>query len=284
VRGPRESIRALRARAEAARRRIPGAGAERPGSSRVRLLLPTLFTLANLTCGFLSIFFVMEDQFHHERTAIVTAAVLILVGIVFDLLDGMVARLTHGTSEFGVQLDSLADLVTAGVAPAVLTYATFLRDSGGAVMIVPALWFALAVALRLARFNVSTGTADPRYFTGLASPGGAGFLASFAICHYGLQTAGKGVLFDALRWMTDGAGALMPYLTFGVGLLMVSTFPYRSLKQVHIAGLNPRLLMVAIVVGVLTLVLWPPLIFPLFAAYALSGVTMYVVRRARRVG
>ena len=126
-------------------------------------LLPSLFTLANLFCGWACVVYAMRGE-------LATAAPFIGVAMVLDMLDGRIARMTGTTSEFGVQLDSLADLISFGMAPAVLAYAWGWRRSGGIGWAVGFL-FVTAAALRLARFNIQRAHTDKRYFVGLAESG-----------------------------------------------------------------------------------------------------------------
>ena len=132
-------------------------------------LLPSLFTLANLFCGWACVV-------HAMRGELATAAPFIGVAVVLDMLDGRIARMTGTTSEFGVQLDSLADLISFGMAPAVLAFQWGLMPLGRLGWAVGFL-FVTAAALRLARFNIQTNT-DKRYFVGLPSPAAAGLVAA----------------------------------------------------------------------------------------------------------
>jgi CDP-diacylglycerol--serine O-phosphatidyltransferase len=132
-------------------------------------LLPSLFTLANLFCGWACVVYAMQGQLE-------TAAPFIGVALVLDMLDGRIARMTGTTSEFGLQLDSLADVVSFGMAPAVLAYAWGLAPLGRLGWAVGFL-FVTAAALRLARFNIQRNT-DKRYFVGLASPAAGALIAA----------------------------------------------------------------------------------------------------------
>src|SRR5512134_2909329 len=136
-------------------------GHDRRGIRRGVSLLPSLFTLANLFCGWSCVVYAMHGQV--ER-----AAPFIGIAMVLDMLDGRIARMTGTTSEFGVQLDSLADIISFGMAPAVLAYAWGLAPLGRLGWAAGFL-FVTAAALRLARFNIQKAT-DKRYFVGLASP------------------------------------------------------------------------------------------------------------------
>src|SRR4051812_44552944 len=142
-----------------------------------RLLAPSLFTLGNMACGFYALLSSVRGEF-------VSSATAIIAGMVFDALDGRVARLVHGESSFGVEFDSMADFLTFGVAPAHMMYAFILKDYGAWGYPI-AFLYALCGGLRLARFNAMThgGTDSKTHFTGLAIPAGAGFLSSFVLLY-----------------------------------------------------------------------------------------------------
>ena len=126
-------------------------------------LLPSLFTLANMFCGYACVIYAMRGEYE-------TAAPFIGIAVVLDMLDGRIARMTGTASEFGVQFDSMADVVSFGMAPAALTFAWGL-SSLGRLGWAAAFLFVTGAALRLARFNVQTAVADKRFFVGLPSPG-----------------------------------------------------------------------------------------------------------------
>ena len=226
-------------------------------------LLPNLFTTAALCCGFYAI--IVADNQRYEA-----AALAIFLAMVLDSLDGRIARLTHTQSEFGVQYDSLADLVSFGVAPALVMYQWSLIGLGrygGAV----AFLYTLTAALRLARFNTQVSTADKAYFQGLPSPAAAGLLA-------GLLWAGQDYALNSeiLRW-------LAVCLTILAGLLMVSNIRYRSFKDLHFDKV-PFFRLLAIVPIFILLFLEPAaILFGLFLAYAASGplLTVQEIRRRR---
>src|ERR671934_2768864 len=141
--------------------------------SRGIFLLPSLLTTGNLFCGFFAMLLTMDDRYTE-------AAAAIFVAMVMDLLDGRVARLMKATSQFGVEFDSLADVVSFCVAPAFLIYSFALHPLGRAAWF-GAFLFVVCGALRLARFNVQTGTTDRRFFVGLSTPAAAGVAASTVI-------------------------------------------------------------------------------------------------------
>src|SRR5213078_373225 len=133
-------------------------------------LLPSLLTTGNLFCGFFALLLTVDGRYTEATLAI-------FVAMIMDMLDGRVARLMKATSQFGVEYDSLADVVSFGVAPAFLLYSFALRDLGRPAWFA-AFLFVICGALRLARFNVQTGTVDRRFFVGLSTPAAAGVVAS----------------------------------------------------------------------------------------------------------
>src|SRR6266508_1983285 len=136
-------------------------------------LLPSLLTTGNLFCGFLALILTAEARFAE-------AAIAIFVAMLLDILDGKVARLTHTTTQFGVEFDSLADIVSFCVAPAFLLYALVLAQLGRVAWLA-AFLYVICGALRLARFNVYSGVTDRRFFVGLPTPAAAGIVGATAL-------------------------------------------------------------------------------------------------------
>lgn len=201
---------------------------------RTIAVFPTLFTLGNLVCGFFAIVVAARVGAPDspapnlaDLTDLMLSAWLIFAAMLFDALDGYVARLSRATSDFGAQLDSLCDVVSFGVAPAFLLvkicprFAYLHRE---AVWVIAAS-YAMCAALRLARFNVETGDNDAHlYFTGLPSPAAAASVASFAIMFYTLQLSEPRILFaDAIY---EALQRVLPFFALLVALLMVSRIPY----------------------------------------------------------
>ena len=180
-------------------------------------LLPSLFTMGNMFCGYACIVYAMRGDFE-------TAAPFIGVAVVLDMLDGRIARLTGTASDFGVELDSLADVISFGVAPAILSFAWGLQPLGRLGYAAGFLYVS-AAALRLARFNIqSAAITDKRYFVGMPSPPAAGIAASTVYVYpYGLH--------DPRAALPALAMVLIP------ALLMVSTIRFRSFKTIE---LQPR--------------------------------------------
>jgi CDP-diacylglycerol--serine O-phosphatidyltransferase len=210
-------LRPLRRRADAGERRI----------RRGAYLLPSMFTLANMFCGYACIVYAMRGEF-------ITAAPFIGLAIVVDMLDGRIARMTGTTSEFGVQFDSLADIISFGVAPAILAFSWGLQPLGRLGWAVGFL-FVAAAAVRLARFNIQAGSQDKRYFVGLPSPAAAGVPAATVYAYpWGFQTYTEALPVLAL--------IVVP------ALLMVSTFRFRSFKNLNLQSRRsyPVLLLLAL--------------------------------------
>ena len=242
---------------------------QRPRSRSI-YLLPNLFTTGGLFAGFFSIIAASQGKIEAACVAIFIAAVL-------DGLDGRVARLTNTQSEFGVQYDSLADLISFGMAPAMLMYhwsLILLRQDSvtmGKIGWLGAFLYAACAALRLARFNSQVGKVDRRWFIGLASPAAAGLVASFVwVCHE-FGWSGADLRYVALA------------VTVAAGLLMVSRLRYNSFKG---SGSGPKADRVPFFVLVLLLIvliaLWiAPAVTLLTtsALYALSGPLFWFRRR-----
>ena len=224
-------------------------------------LLPSLLTTGNLFCGFLALLLTAQGRYTE-------AAISVFVAAVMDLLDGRVARLMKATSQFGVEYDSLADVVSFGVAPAFLMYSFALAKLGRPAWFA-AFLFVICGALRLARFNVFTGVSDKRFFTGLSIP-----MAAAVICS-------SVVLANTLE-ASRAIYVAMAIGTYLVSLLMVSTFKYWSFKEVGWAKRHPAQTLLVVVLGVMIVATHPELfVFILFTGYALSGpVRRLVVGRA----
>ncbi len=177
-----------------------------------RAVVPTLFTVLNMFCGFLSIVQVSEGKF-------IEAGYFILLAGVFDSLDGVMARLTKSTSRFGVEIDSLSDVVSFGAAPAFLVYKLHLFQLGTVGLIISSLLVILG-GIRLARFNVQLVGFDKEYFRGLPIPSSA-----IAIVFYVLTFSIDGNKFEGF------SGTVLPYIVIALSLLMVSTIKYDTLPK-----------------------------------------------------
>ena len=220
-------------------------------------LLPNLFTTAALFSGFYAIVQAMNGRFE-------LAAVAIFVAMVLDGLDGRVARLTHTQSEFGAQYDSLSDMVSFGVAPALVMYEWALKDLGKLGWIAAFIYCAGA-ALRLARFNVNIGVVDRRYFQGIPSPAAAALLA-------GLVWVFDDFGIDRELWLSLIACAFTIY----AGVTMMTNLPFYSFKEYNLRRAVPFSAILA-VVGCLAVVSLRPamVLFLLSLAYAVSGYVLW---------
>lgn len=222
-------------------------------------LLPNLLTTAGLFAGFYAVVASMQGHFEN-------AAIAIFIAMVMDGLDGRMARMTNTQSDFGAEYDSLADMVSFGIAPSLVIYNWALTDIGKFGWLA-AFVYVICAALRLARFNTQVETADKRYFQGLASPSAAAILA-------GLVWVGAEYQWDVEPW-----GIYIGILTLISGLLMVSNFRYSSFKEVDWKGKIPFIGVLIIVLVFIFIAMDPPsILFGGFALYALSGPIMTLWR------
>ncbi|HTS55504.1 MAG TPA: CDP-diacylglycerol--serine O-phosphatidyltransferase [Burkholderiales bacterium] len=228
--------------------------------------LPNAITTVALFAGFYAIVQAMNNRFG-------LAAVAIFVAMVFDGLDGRVARLTRTQSAFGAEYDSLSDMVSFGAAPALVIYEWALKGMGQMGWVAAFVYCACA-ALRLARFNTNLGVVDKRYFQGLPSPAAAGLIAGLVWTMAAFDKEPEEV-----RW---GAWALAMF----AGLSMVSNVKFYSGKDINLRKSVPFGVVVAIVLVVVTIFQLvdnlPELLFGLFLIYATSGYGIWVVNRIRR--
>jgi CDP-diacylglycerol--serine O-phosphatidyltransferase len=229
-------------------------------------LLPNLFTTGALFAGFYAIIAAMRGDFEN-------AAVAIFLAMVLDGLDGRIARLTNTTSKFGAEFDSLADMVSFGIAPALVIFSWALGGLGKFGWSAAFIYVACA-ALRLARFNTQIDTADKNYFTGLPSPAAAAIIASTVwVCH------DHGWVGSALPLELS---VLVGLLTATVGFLMIANFPYYSFKGIDFRGRVPFVVMIAVVLIFGLITLDPPsILLAGFLIYASSGPVMQQVKRRK---
>ncbi len=217
-------------------------------------LLPNLFTLANLFFGFYAVLLSINARFE-------AACVMVFVAMVLDSLDGRVARMTNTQSAFGAELDSLADMVSFGVAPAIIMYEWSIGAIGYRQLgMVAAFVYCACAALRLARFNVQINVVDKRFFSGLPSPAAAALMAGFIwICtEWGFE--GPEVKWWALA------------MTFFAGLSMVTTVRFFSFKTINLKRSVPFIALAALVLIFGLVSLHPPtVLFAAFLAYSFSG-------------
>jgi CDP-diacylglycerol--serine O-phosphatidyltransferase len=239
------------------------------------VLAPSLFTLGNMACGFYALMSSVRGEF-------VSAATAIILGMLFDALDGRVARLVHGESEFGVEFDSMSDFLTFGVAPALMMYAFILKDYGAWGYPI-AFLYAMCGGLRLARFNAMAhlGQGSKTHFTGLAIPAGAGFLASFVLLYQVIEEGRPAGTWKILMDHIPALYGLAPAMTVVIALLMVSTIPYPAFKQPGVMRPKTMTRIIA-VVGIGLLLFYYPLmvLFFVFFFYALLGPVSLLARWA----
>jgi CDP-diacylglycerol--serine O-phosphatidyltransferase len=228
-------------------------------------ILPNLFTTAALFAGFYAIVQAMNNRFEYS-------AVAIFVAMILDGLDGRVARLTHTQSEFGAEYDSLSDMVSFGVAPALVIYEWALKGLGKLG------WFAAFIycagtAMRLARFNTNIDIVDKRYFQGLPSPAAAALIAGFVW-----------VVWDNNQFLkvTDVSWVACA-LTVFAGLTMVSNLPFYSFKDINLRKSVPFIVVFLFALFFIVVSSYPPgVLFLIFLGYTLSGYVLWVMDWRRK--
>lgn len=234
------------------------------GSKRPRgvYLLPNLFTTGALFSGFYAVVAGMNGRFE-------AAAIAIFIAMVFDGLDGRVARMTNTQSKFGAEYDSLSDMVSFGVAPALVSF-TWILNSAGKFGWLAAFIYCACAALRLARFNTQIGSMDKRYFMGLPSPAAAATVAG--LIWYCTEA----------EISVEGYQTLVALYVAIIGLLMVSNVLFYSFKDVNLKGKIPfvKMIMIVLVAGFVStnpeLYLW---LF--FLGYSFSGPVLWLWRKGK---
>ena len=223
-------------------------------------LLPNLITTAALFAGFYGIVAATQGKFEQ-------AAVVIFIAMILDGLDGRVARMTHTQTAFGAEYDSLADMVSFALAPALVIYLWALSSMGKLGWLVAFIYVA-GGALRLARFNTQVGVADKRYFQGLASPAAAAVVAGLVW------------VANDFGWSAESLAIPAFVLTLAAGLLMVSNVRYRSFKDIDLKGKVPFFTILVVVLIFVSIAVDPPVVlFAVFLLYAVSGVVSTVLGR-----
>ena len=230
-------------------------------------LLPNLFTTAALFSGFFAIVSAMNGQFE-------AAAIAIFVSMVFDGLDGRVARLMNAQSKFGAEYDSLADMVSFGVAPALVVFSWGVSELGKFGWAVAFIYVSCA-ALRLARFNTQIDTADKNFFTGLASPAAAAVMAGMV-----WVSAQEGWVAQELPIeLAAIAGLLMAV----IGMLMIVNVRYNSFKGIDFKGRVPFVVMILVVLAFGLISVDPArILLGIALVYALSGPVQASYRRLKK--
>lgn len=244
-------------------------------TSRGIYLLPNLFTTGGLFAGYYSI--IASINGHYE-----IAAITVFIAALLDGLDGRVARLTNTQSAFGEQYDSLADLISFGLAPSLLMYNWSLYSLGsihpvmGKIGWLVAFIYAVCGALRLARFNVHIGSVDKNYFEGMPSPAAAGLLCSFVWVAVDHEYTGISLQYIVLA------------ITLIAGLLMVSKFKYYSFKTLPFKETVPFVWILLLVLVFVMLTLAPAkVLLVVFSSYAVSGILVslfqYKQRKSKKI-
>lgn len=222
-----------------------------------RGFFPGVFTMGNVVCGFFALLSILEGN-------VIAACWLILLAGVLDVLDGKVARLSGANSQFGVELDSLADFLSFGVAPGIIVYTLTLQAIGKLSWIVPVIYI-MAAAYRLARYNLMADSEEKKDFLGLPVPGAALALVSFTIFSFSL-------------WQEIAHLELFVGMTLVLSFLMVSQVEYESLPDRFQTPAERARLAVMIVAVPLVLLFPRSVLFPLVAIYILSGTIRELLR------
>lgn len=226
-------------------------------------ILPNLFTTAGLFAGFFAIVSAMDGNFDHAPLAV-------FIAMVMDMLDGRVARWTHTQSDFGAEYDSLVDMVSFGLTPALVMYEWALSGMGKLGWLAAFIYTACA-GLRLARFNTRAATLDKRYFQGLPSPAAAAVVMAFVWVLHSYGIPGREISILALL------------VTVLAGVLMVSNIRYRSFKDLNLKGRVPFMAVLVVPLAFVLVFLDPPqVLFMLFLGYAASGPALAGWRQVRR--
>jgi CDP-diacylglycerol--serine O-phosphatidyltransferase len=245
---------------------------KKEGLKKGIFILPSLFTCGNMTFGILSIFSSVGGHF-------IPAAWFLVGALACDIVDGRIARMTNTTSAFGMQLDSLSDLISFGAAPAIMMYMLALNTMGK-IGISIAVLYVLCCALRLARFNVLAQSGEiHKHFVGLPTPASAGLILSFVLSYqllipedYALNFNTIPVLMELMPVFFKATPIVMVVLSF----LMVSNIPYLSFKKVKLSRIQTIELFALLIVLIILIVVYPQnIIFIIFTIYVLSGIVFY---------
>ena len=227
-------------------------------------LLPNLLTTGALFAGFYSIVAAINDRFE-------AAAISVLIAMLLDGMDGRIARLTNTQSDFGAQYDSLSDMVSFGLAPALIIYQWTLFQLGN-IGWLAAFLYSAATGLRLSRFNTQASSADKRFFQGLPSPAAAAFVSSYV--WFGESFAVSGETFSL--WIAA-------FVIVGTALLMISNVRYRSFKELDLKG-RVSFIRASAIVGVFALISIQPesVLLLIFVTYVVSGLAETSLSRHKK--
>ena len=231
---------------------------------RLAFFLPNIFTALNMACGFAAMMLAFKGDYYK-------ACMFIVLGAVFDSVDGRVARMTGTQSSFGEQFDSMSDLVTFGVAPAILCYFRFLQDTGRAGMVIT-FFYMLCGALRLARFNANVDRVKSDYFQGLPIPGGATAVTSLVM------------ISTNFPQLLELKPIVMLYMFF-YAVLMISSVPFPSFKNSAWAKSHKRHLLMGIFVIVGMTFIWEEVMIPtLITAYVFGSLAYVAFNKEKFAG
>lgn len=230
-----------------------------------RAVVPSLFTVLNMFCGFLS-------MIHASRGDFIQASWLIILAAGFDALDGVMARITKSSSEFGVEIDSLSDVVSFGAAPAFLAYQVYLHELGAFGILLSSLLMIFG-GLRLARFNVQLMGYDKEHFVGLPIPASAITIASFIINYWS----------DTTR--LGSVASLLPWMIVILSVLMVSKVKYDTLPKISRRAIRkePWKFIYSSLVVIVVFVTAGTAIFPLLVLFIFLGIVRYVAGTVRHL-
>lgn len=241
--------------------------------------LPSLFTITNMAFGFFAILSASDMEFAR-------AGWFIMGAILMDMLDGRIARLVHGESPFGIEIDSLSDWISFGIAPAYVMYKFLLKDYGFWGYPV-AFVYVMCGALRLARFNIiaHSGTGSKQYFQGLPIPGAAGILASFVLAYTMLESDIPVREIAMVMNQMPLVYSLIPFIMLGLSFLMISSVPYAAFKQSNMFKPGSLKGLFFIVLALFFIVRYPQnSLFLVYTAYVVSGVIAALWRAFAGIG
>lgn len=235
---------------------------EKKKLDKFAFFLPNIFTALNIACGFAAIMYSMNGRFY-------LACMVIILGALFDSVDGRVARLTGTQSSFGEQFDSLSDLISFGIAPSIIFYNRFLGDYGRVGMVV-AFIYLLCGALRLARFNANIDRVKSDYFQGLPIPGAAAAIIGFVL-----------VSLDFNEYM-DHVYITIPYMMF-YSLLMISNFPFPSFKNSTWVRDHKKQVLFIIFILLASLFIYEKIMIPLIITFYVLASIIYAFFRKKQL-
>jgi len=235
------------------------------GNKKGIYILPNLFTSCSLFGGFYSIIAAIQGRYD-------AAAIAILISAIFDGLDGKIARFTNTTSQFGVEYDSLSDLVAFGVAPGLLVFEWSLKPFGRVGWLAVFLYI-ICGALRLARFNIQKNTLESRYFKGLPIPGAAIFIATLVL------------FINSLGGLSENKSTIIISIIYPLSFLMVSTIDYLTHKELELFKQKPFNVLVATILLFIVVAYKPALMLFLFSTmYVISGPAITLYHLTHRYG